>query len=81
MKVIGPMSSEFQIGKWVDGSTTGQCLEYFLRNDLLAHLERLCESDKPHGIRCEQDRLIESPLRDGKREFVSAELQRRCCDP
>lgn len=32
-------------------STTGACLEYFLKNDILAHLERLCEADRPHGIK------------------------------
>ena len=34
-------------------STTGACLEYFLNNDLLTHLERLCEADRPHGIKGE----------------------------
>jgi len=27
-------------------------MEYFVNNDLLANLERLCERDKPHGIKC-----------------------------
>ncbi|TYJ58554.1 hypothetical protein B9479_000764 [Cryptococcus floricola] len=34
-------------------STTGACLEYFLKNDILANLERLCERDRPHGIKAE----------------------------
>ena len=32
-------------------STTGACLEYLLKNDLLSELERLCEADRPHGIK------------------------------
>lgn len=32
-------------------STTGVCLEYILKNDILAHLERLCEADRPHGVK------------------------------
>ncbi|KAK8858547.1 hypothetical protein IAR55_002776 [Kwoniella newhampshirensis] len=36
-----------------DEDTTGACLEYFLKNDLLAQLERLCEADRPHGIKGE----------------------------
>jgi hypothetical protein len=35
------------------GSTTGACLEYFLRHDILANLERLCERDRPRGIKGE----------------------------
>ena len=31
--------------------TTGVCLEYLFKNDLLAHLERLCEVDRPHGVK------------------------------
>ena len=27
-------------------------MEYFVNNDLLANLERLCEKDRPHGIKC-----------------------------
>jgi hypothetical protein len=27
-------------------------MEYFVNNDLLANLERLCEKDKPHGNKC-----------------------------
>ncbi|ODN81751.1 hypothetical protein L202_02137 [Cryptococcus amylolentus CBS 6039] len=32
---------------------TGACLEYFLKNDILANLEKLCERDRPHGIKAE----------------------------
>ncbi|OCF72895.1 hypothetical protein I204_06124 [Kwoniella mangroviensis CBS 8886] len=41
-----------------DEDTTGACLEYFLKNDLLAQLERLCEPDRPHGIKAEVLRAI-----------------------
>ncbi|ORY28507.1 Retinoic acid induced 16-like protein-domain-containing protein [Naematelia encephala] len=41
-----------------DEDTTGVCLEYFLKNDLLANLERLCEPDRPHGIKGEVLRAI-----------------------
>ncbi|RXK41573.1 hypothetical protein M231_01072 [Tremella mesenterica] len=34
-----------------DEDTPGACLEYFLKNDLLAQLERLCEADRPHGVK------------------------------
>lgn len=34
-------------------STTGACLEYLLRNDILAQLEQLCEADRPKGIKGE----------------------------
>lgn len=34
-------------------STTGACLEYFLRHDILAQLERLCERDRPRGVKGE----------------------------
>lgn len=27
-------------------------MEYFVNNDLLANLEKLCEKDRPHGIKC-----------------------------
>lgn len=27
-------------------------MEYFLKNDLLAHLEYLSEADRPYGIKC-----------------------------
>lgn len=27
-------------------------MEYFVNNDILANLERLCEKDRPHGIKC-----------------------------
>ncbi|WVQ73157.1 hypothetical protein IAR50_002721 [Cryptococcus sp. DSM 104548] len=36
-----------------DEDTTGACLEYFLKNDILANLEKLCERDRPHGIKAE----------------------------
>jgi hypothetical protein len=32
--------------------TLGSCMEYFVNHDLLAHLERLSEKDRPHGIKC-----------------------------
>ncbi|OCF33450.1 hypothetical protein I317_04133 [Kwoniella heveanensis CBS 569] len=41
-----------------DEDTTGACLEYFLKNDLLSQLERLCEPDRPHGIKAEVLRAI-----------------------
>nr|ODN91005.1 hypothetical protein L204_05846 [Cryptococcus depauperatus CBS 7855] len=41
-----------------DEDTTGVCLEYFLKNDLLAHLERLCEADRPHGIKAHVLRAV-----------------------
>ncbi|KAL1412923.1 hypothetical protein Q8F55_000672 [Vanrija albida] len=41
-----------------DEDTTGACLEYFLRNDMLAQLERLCERDRPHGIKAEVLRTV-----------------------
>ncbi|ORX40138.1 Retinoic acid induced 16-like protein-domain-containing protein [Kockovaella imperatae] len=42
----------------MDEDTTGACLEYFFKNDLLAHLERLCENDRPHGIKVEVVKFI-----------------------
>lgn len=33
-------------------STLGSCMEYFVNHDLLTNLERLSESDRPHGIKC-----------------------------
>ncbi|WWD18437.1 hypothetical protein CI109_102889 [Kwoniella shandongensis] len=41
-----------------DEDTTGACLEYFLKNDILSQLERLCEADRPHGIKGEVLRSI-----------------------
>ncbi|WRT67743.1 uncharacterized protein IL334_004715 [Kwoniella shivajii] len=41
-----------------DEDTTGACLEYFLKNDLLSQLERLCEPDRPYGIKAEVLRAI-----------------------
>ncbi|WWC62610.1 uncharacterized protein I303_105207 [Kwoniella dejecticola CBS 10117] len=41
-----------------DEDTTGACLEYFLKNDLLGQLEKLCEPDRPHGIKAEVLRAI-----------------------
>ncbi|WWC70800.1 uncharacterized protein I206_104752 [Kwoniella pini CBS 10737] len=41
-----------------DEDTTGACLEYFLKNDLLGQLERLCEPDRPYGIKAEVLRAI-----------------------
>jgi hypothetical protein len=41
------------MGSCADGSTTGACLEYLLRNDILAQLEQLCEADRPKGIKGE----------------------------
>lgn len=34
-----------------DEDTTGACLEYFLRHDMLGQLERLCEKDRPRGVK------------------------------
>jgi hypothetical protein len=34
-----------------DEDTTGVCLEYLLRNDMLSQLERLAENDRPRGIK------------------------------
>lgn len=36
-----------------DEDTTGACLEYFLRHDMLAALERLCARDRPRGVKGE----------------------------
>jgi hypothetical protein len=36
-----------------DSSTTGACLEYFLKNDVLGNLVRICEPDRPHGVKGE----------------------------
>ncbi|WVR06313.1 hypothetical protein IAU60_003343 [Kwoniella sp. DSM 27419] len=41
-----------------DEDTTGSCLEYFLKHDLLSQLERLCEPDRPHGVKAEVLRAI-----------------------
>ncbi|WVQ80678.1 hypothetical protein IAT38_002783 [Cryptococcus sp. DSM 104549] len=41
-----------------DEDTTGACLEYFLKNGVLASLEKLCEADRPHGIKAEVLRAI-----------------------
>lgn len=34
-----------------DEDTTGACLEYFLRKDLLGRLEALCQADRPRGLK------------------------------
>lgn len=43
-------------------SETGPCFEYFLKYDILAVLERLCEPDRPHGIKggsnCSQGKVL-----------------------
>lgn len=36
-----------------DEDTTGACLEYFLRHDMLGQLERLCQTNRPRGIKRE----------------------------
>lgn len=36
-----------------DEDTTGVCLEYLLRNDVLSELEKLSENDRPSGIKGE----------------------------
>ncbi|CAK9784123.1 hypothetical protein CC85DRAFT_325006 [Cutaneotrichosporon oleaginosum] len=41
-----------------DEDTTGACLEYFLRHDMLAALERLCERDRPRGVKAEVLRMV-----------------------
>ncbi|KAF8514029.1 Retinoic acid induced 16-like protein-domain-containing protein [Gautieria morchelliformis] len=38
--------------------TTGQCLEYLLKNDVLGHLVRLSEPDRPFGIQAEVLRAV-----------------------
>ena len=35
------------------GSSTGACLEYLLKNDVLSALERLAEADRPSGVKAE----------------------------
>lgn len=34
-------------------STTGACLEFLLKNDVLSTLERLADTDRPFGIKAE----------------------------
>lgn len=34
-------------------STTGACLEFLLKNDVLSTLERLADADRPFGIKAE----------------------------
>ncbi|KIJ25681.1 hypothetical protein M422DRAFT_77070 [Sphaerobolus stellatus SS14] len=38
--------------------TTGQCLEYLLKNDILGRLVRLSEADRPFGIQAEVLRAV-----------------------
>ncbi|KAF8575555.1 hypothetical protein K439DRAFT_1419710 [Ramaria rubella] len=38
--------------------TTGQCLEYLLKNDVLGNLVRLSESDRPFGIQAQVLRTV-----------------------
>lgn len=35
------------------GSTTGACLEYLLKNEVLSELEKLADNDRPAGIKAE----------------------------
>jgi hypothetical protein len=48
-------------------------MEYFVNNDLLANLERLCEKDRPHGIKCKSAYLV-IPIHRNNR----ANKQRKC---
>lgn len=52
-------------GRGLTCSETGACLEYFLDNDLLAHLERLAQYDRPHGIKGTWFCSLLCPIRDG----------------
>jgi len=46
-------------------------MEYFVNNDVLANLERLCEKDRPHGIKCTSP-TSESQIPSERTELISS---------